>query len=264
MIINPKEIEEAIEHLKETGEIDFKLVLNYLNDIKKSLEGLLLLNVKSKLGKYDLFGDVFEFHIHASKDEYGGYVRLTMNDENIRKKISAMIDDEETDMDQDERMEDEAERNHAIQYQTENSINPNSLVNQVIFEIMNQTEQQDSNAKNISEKELEMMLIKDLNVIEDGMTLIKNQHPVGNGFIDILARDKNGKLCIIELKVVKDCKDIIYQSVYYPTQFEEKVRMITICPDYSNKISKSLNSLKNVEMKQYYCENNEIKIKDII
>jgi Holliday junction resolvase-like predicted endonuclease len=96
------------------------------------------------------------------------------------------------------------------------------------------------------EKELELQIIKNLNVIEDGMRLIKNQYPVVEGFIDILARDKNDTLCVIELKVVTNEERLIFQCVYYPTQFNEKVRMITIAPYYDYKIKTALNSL-NVE-----------------
>lgn len=111
-----------------------------------------------------------------------------------------------------------------------------------------------------NEKDLEKVLIKDLSIIEDGMTLIRNQFPVDGGFIDILARDNNNQLCIIELKKVKHDSKIISQCVYYPTQFDEKVRMITIAPDYSNKISKSLKSLKYVEMKTYKLLNDSLLI----
>jgi RecB family endonuclease NucS len=105
--------------------------------------------------------------------------------------------------------------------------------------------------KNHSEKNLENILIKNLYIIEEGMTLIKNQYEVEKGYVDILARDKDNKLCIIELKVVANDEKLIYQSVYYPTQFKEPTRMITICPDYTKKIHTSLKSLGYVEMKTY-------------
>jgi Holliday junction resolvase-like predicted endonuclease len=113
-----------------------------------------------------------------------------------------------------------------------------------------------------TEKELENALIYNLDLIEDGMTFIKNQYTIEGGYIDILAKDKNNKTCIIELKIVDNCKDIIYQSVYYPTQFNEEVRMITIAPDYSKKIAASLSNLKYVEMLQYNMDDeNKLTIK---
>jgi hypothetical protein len=101
------------------------------------------------------------------------------------------------------------------------------------------------------ENELEDILIKYINKIEDGMEFIARQHRVNGSAIDILARDKNNKLCVIELKVVSNAKDLIWQTAYYPTLFEEDIRMIVIAPDYSAKVYNALTSIKNVELKTY-------------
>lgn len=118
------------------------------------------------------------------------------------------------------------------------------------------------NKSKLLESDLEDYLIYHLDLIEDGMTFIDRQYSVENGKIDILAKDKNNTICIIELKIVPDCTDIIYQCVYYPTQFKEKTRMITIAPSYNKKISKSLQSLNYVEMFRYKTlkSNNDYKI----
>lgn len=70
---------------------------------------------------------------------------------------------------------------------------------------------------------------------------------------------------MIELKIVNNCKDIVFQSAYYPTQFDEKVRVITICPDYTGKIKNALEKLGYVEMKEYYFKgvNNKIYVEDV-
>lgn len=39
-----------------------------------------------------------------------------------------------------------------------------------------------------------------IDLIEDGMTFVERQHKVEYGVIDILAEDKNGVKCVIELK----------------------------------------------------------------
>lgn len=127
--------------------------------------------------------------------------------------------------------------------------------------IKEETQQIISNkTKNTLEKDIENILIKDLNVIEEGMTVIQSQYPVNSGYIDILVRDKNNKLCIIELKKVNNDSKIIQQCVYYPTQFNEEVRMITITPGYTNKIFTSLKSLGYVEMMQYDLEGDQIEV----
>jgi len=53
--------------------------------------------------------------------------------------------------------------------------------------------------RNNYEKQLENYIVVNLQLIEDDMKLIKVQYSVNDGIIDILARDKNNKLCIIEL-----------------------------------------------------------------
>ena len=112
--------------------------------------------------------------------------------------------------------------------------------------------------KGFIEEDLENFLIDNLNKIEDGLKFVDRQHQIDNGVIDILARDRDDKLCIIELKVVSDCKDLVFQCVYYPTQFSEPTRMITVCPNYQNKIRESLDSLKYVEMYKYKVKNNDL------
>lgn len=114
------------------------------------------------------------------------------------------------------------------------------------------------NTKNL-ELKLEKFLFKQIELIENGMTVIERQYEVKDGRIDILARDKENKLCIIELKVVPNDEKLIFQCVYYPTQFNEPVRMITIAPDYEYKIKVSLDSL-GVERKIYKYENDKLII----
>lgn len=114
------------------------------------------------------------------------------------------------------------------------------------------------NTKNL-ELKLEKQLVKQIESIEKGMKYIDRQVIINDGRIDILARDKNNTLCIIELKVVSNEERLIFQCVYYPTQFKEKTRMITIAPNYDNKIKTALNSL-NVEMKTYSYDNDTLII----
>jgi RecB family endonuclease NucS len=110
------------------------------------------------------------------------------------------------------------------------------------------------------EKHLEKLIIKSIHLVEDGMRVLESQYEVREGIIDILAKDKFGKKVIIELKIVDDCKDLIFQCAYYPTQFNEDVRVISICPDYTYKINMALRKLGYVEMKKYEIVENEIKI----
>ncbi|PER02334.1 hypothetical protein COK25_08155 [Bacillus cereus] len=116
---------------------------------------------------------------------------------------------------------------------------------------------------NGTESLLEDFLCDFIDFIEDGMKFVERQHKVDYGVIDILAEDKHGVKCVIELKIVDDDKGITWQSAYYPTCFDEEVRMITIAPNYSSKIYRALQNVKNVEMKVFgKGEDGLLEIKD--
>lgn len=110
----------------------------------------------------------------------------------------------------------------------------------------------------ISEDVLEKFLYKKLHLIEEGLTPIKRQFAIKDGRIDILAKDKNGVYTIIELKVEKDT-DLIYQCVYYSTQFKlekkiSNVRVITISPEYEYGLLTSLKEISNsFNVESYIC-----------
>ena len=117
---------------------------------------------------------------------------------------------------------------------------------------------------NCKENYLELFLADNLELIEEGMELIETQFSIENGIIDILARDKSGVLCIIELKVVGNEERILFQTAYYPTQFDEPVRMITIAPNYDKKIYLALNNI-NIETLNFYLDDeDQFSIKEYV
>ena len=110
---------------------------------------------------------------------------------------------------------------------------------------------QSQEVKEITEQELQSYLMKHLDLIEDGLHLIETEHPIGDGRIDILARDQNDQLVIIELKIADD-ERLPWQCMYYPMAIQKeypkiKVRMITIAPHYKSSIRMVLQKLP-VEM----------------
>jgi Endonuclease NucS len=112
-----------------------------------------------------------------------------------------------------------------------------------------------TNVVSITENDLENFLIKNLDLIEEGLRYIDKQYSIKDGRIDILARDKNNEYVILELKVQED-KELIWQSLFYPMQFKiehhvEKVRMITIAPKYPNHILIPLQQISGVEIMQF-------------
>ena len=107
----------------------------------------------------------------------------------------------------------------------------------------------------ITEKQLEDYIVNNIETIEDGMKVIGRQVEIDGGIIDILARDKKGNLCILEIKINED-KSIVWQALYYPGEIKAKhntdyVRMLTVAPKYSNHIMKSLSNIDGVEMFDY-------------
>lgn len=106
-----------------------------------------------------------------------------------------------------------------------------------------------------NEKMLEGYIAHNIEIVEADMKLMDTQVKVKDGAIDILAEDKNGTTCIIELKVRANDKNLVWQSAYYQSQIGEDVRVITIAPSYDEVISKELLNVKNIEMKIYGLNN---------
>ena len=126
---------------------------------------------------------------------------------------------------------------------------------------------EDNSTTFIKENDLEDYLINHLNLIEDGLIYLSRQYELDEGKIDILAKDKNGDLVIIELKIEVD-KRIIWQCLYYPIEIQKiypnkNIRMITIIPTYPNYILEPLNKL-NIEKYAYDIVVENKKIKNII
>lgn len=115
----------------------------------------------------------------------------------------------------------------------------------------------------ITEKDLEDYVIQNLDIFEEGLVCIGRQVEVKDGVIDILAKDKNDDIVIIELKI-EEAKSIVWQSIHYPAEIRDKyrsnkIRMITLAPTYSEGLLKTLKSLGYVEIYDY-----EIKVKNKI
>lgn len=152
-------------------------------------------------------------------------------------------------------------------FETEFNHNPykRTLEETLIAEI--ETSKNDTSTAYISEKDLEDYVAIDLEVIEEGMKLIKRQVEVPGGIVDILAKDKNGTFCVIELKIKED-KSIIWQSIHYPTQIKkmynvDEVRMLTVTPNYSKSIYDALKSSGDVECFSYHVDIKNGKIDEL-
>ncbi len=65
-----------------------------------------------------------------------------------------------------------------------------------------------------NEKELHSIIEKELDSLEDGLSLLKYEMPVGRGIPDFLCVDSGGRLVIIEVKVHED-ENILFQALRY-------------------------------------------------
>ena len=130
--------------------------------------------------------------------------------------------------------------------------NDNLLLREIgLARYLNVTKINSTSFKNITEATLRDFLIKRLDLIEDGLELIEKEYVLKEGRVDILAKDKNENIVIIELKIEND-KRLIWQCLYYPEEVKKKypkrnVRMITIAPEYPDYLLGPLNHIENIE-----------------
>ena len=114
------------------------------------------------------------------------------------------------------------------------------------------------------EKDLQSFLVKNLNLIEDGLVLYKDEEitgvefPVGGRFIDILAIDKNNNYVVIELKVSKGYERVIGQLLRYMGWIEknqidkgQKVRGVIIAKEISEDLILACSKISDVKLFEY-------------
>ena len=74
-----------------------------------------------------------------------------------------------------------------------------------------------------SEAEMQRALAHDPSVIEDGLTVLDRELPIDVGGIDLFARDRYGRLVVVELKRAKGTQEAVHQLARYV----ESVRRFT-------------------------------------
>lgn len=104
------------------------------------------------------------------------------------------------------------------------------------------------------EKDVEEYLFKNLHLIEEGLRPIKRQVLLPEGRMDILARDKNGRDVIIELKT-EDDTDIVWQREYYVSEWEKHhytPRFIVVATNLKKSVIESL--FKKGDTELFLCQ----------
>jgi hypothetical protein len=117
----------------------------------------------------------------------------------------------------------------------------------------------------IYEEHLKAYLLKNLNVIESGLTLFTDkdgkegvEYPIDpeNKRIDILAIDKLKNPVVIELKVSRGYEKVVGQCLYYKNRVKElfgvsKVRVIIIAREITSHLRIATAELPDVELFEY-------------
>jgi len=73
----------------------------------------------------------------------------------------------------------------------------------------------------LTEEDMKRVLIRHPDIIEEGLTIIKTEKELESGKADIIARDKNFKIVIIELKKHKIHKSDVLQLYRYVSKLRE-------------------------------------------
>ena len=110
------------------------------------------------------------------------------------------------------------------------------------------------------EKDLEINLMKNLEQLEQGLHSPQSQVPFELGevrsILDILAKDKDGKIVVIELKAgiatEKVCGQILKYISLVKNQIKDaNVRAIIVAHDFEEGLKLAVSSLNNVKLKKY-------------
>jgi len=100
----------------------------------------------------------------------------------------------------------------------------------------------------MDEAELRDYLASNPEEIEPGLRVIRIERPIGEGYADIVARDREGRYVIIEVKRVNAGKDAVQQLHRYIEKFRSEnpaapVRGILVAPSISKEAKKLLEKL---------------------
>lgn len=106
------------------------------------------------------------------------------------------------------------------------------------------------------EKDLQIYLANKLNEIETGLTLIGTEYGTKAGFIDILCKDKNGKLVVIETKAGKAKDAALGQILGYigaliESEKQENIRGILVASGFDDRVVIASKAVQNISLTKY-------------
>src|ERR1700722_930407 len=106
------------------------------------------------------------------------------------------------------------------------------------------------------ERDLQAALRRNIEQLETGLTITDGgkEQKVASGFIDISARDQQGRTVVIELKAGTANRETIGQILGYMgdlSQKETPVRGIIVARDFALAAVSALGALNNLQLKKY-------------
>lgn len=89
------------------------------------------------------------------------------------------------------------------------------------------------------EEDLKQAILKRPEVIEEGLKIIETERKVSTGYIDILAKDLNGVLTVIELKKITAGEEAVAQLLSYVNSLRKEtgqnVRGVLVAPKFTKR-----------------------------
>lgn len=107
------------------------------------------------------------------------------------------------------------------------------------------------------EKDLQQALRRNIQFLEPGLEIVDggSERHTEAGFIDITAKDVNGRKVIIELKAPIAKPDVIAQTLAYmqavQTEDQGEVRGIIIASDFVDRVKLAARQIPNLKLVQY-------------
>jgi len=108
------------------------------------------------------------------------------------------------------------------------------------------------------EKDLQSYLSSNLNEIEEDLELLDNgiEYKTPAGYIDLLAKDKDDNIVVMELKAGKGKDSVIGQILGYIGALSEeynnnKIRGIIVASDFENRLYYATKPLQNLKLVKY-------------
>ncbi|MDY3338681.1 endonuclease NucS [Riemerella anatipestifer] len=108
------------------------------------------------------------------------------------------------------------------------------------------------------ERDLQSYLSSNLDEIEEGLELVDNgiEFKTNAGFIDLLAKDKNGNYVVIELKASKGKDAVIGQILGYIGALTKElgvdnVRGIIVASDFEDRLKYAISAINNLSLIKY-------------